>query len=93
MVVASRINPLIYLDAYCIKTPLMIQCRVCSILQCFYSIRQTEHHVYITRLSRDINCIYLDYVLVFDLNIKLRGYGPMDKASDYESGDSRFDPW
>ena len=22
-----------------------------------------------------------------------RGYGPMDKASDYESGDSRFDPW
>jgi hypothetical protein len=22
-----------------------------------------------------------------------RSYGPMVKASDYESGDSRFDPW
>src|SRR5262245_53768555 len=23
----------------------------------------------------------------------VRVYGPMDKAPDYESGDSRFDPW
>jgi hypothetical protein len=37
--------------------------------------------------------MFIEHIKASGLLKAIRSYGPMDKALDYESRDSRFDPW
>ncbi|KAI9363161.1 hypothetical protein BD770DRAFT_407518 [Pilaira anomala] len=57
-------------------------CRIKFIVKSTNAIKSCDYHVIM------IQHLQLLYYFYINLVITIGGYGPMDKASDYESGDS-----